>query len=92
MVSALLQCDMKHPVRARRAALIKVQKPIQESTAIQMLLINAVTCEGPCCGLRDEQQVRDVSGTVNFSRLHLLLDQPWTRHTLHPALARNATI
>lgn len=90
---------MKDPVRARRAALIKVQKPIQESIAIQMLLINAVAnrgaaviCEAPCCGLRDEQQVKDVSGTVNFSRLHLLLDQPWTRHTLHPALARNATI
>lgn len=44
----------------------------------------AVLCEGPCCGLREEQRVRNVSGTVSFTGPHLLLDQTRKRHKRHP--------
>lgn len=56
-----------------------------------MLLMNAAAnrgtaglCEGPRCGLREQQRVRNVSGTVSFTGPHLLLDQTRKRHPLHP--------
>lgn len=52
-----------------------------------MLLINAAANRGTaalCEGLREEQRVRNVSGTVSFTGPHPLLDQTRKRRPLHP--------